>query len=165
MFSKKIFLTCAVLLCVACSPKFDWREVRGTEAAYSILMPGKPASFSKEMQLAGITLKMTMTATEAGGVNFAVGSAKLGDPGQAGVVIEAMKTGMIHNIQGQVTSTNTAGNDSIEVHGKLQNGTPVLMVGRFLIRGNWVYQVVAIGTEKALTREVIDTYMTSLKTN
>ncbi|MBI3284441.1 MAG: hypothetical protein HYZ65_06250 [Burkholderiales bacterium] len=162
---KKIVLVSTLLLCSACSPKFDWREIRGNDAPYTVLLPGKPTSFSKDMLLDGVELKMTMTASEAGGVSFAVGSAKLGRPEQAPHVLDAMKAGMVSNIHGKLADGTPAGAGDIEIHGQLQNGAPVLLVGRFVARGPWVYQAVIMGPERAVSREVIDTFMTSFKTN
>ena len=161
---KKTLLIASLLVCTACSPQFDWREIRGTDAPYTVLMPAKPASASKEMQLQGIALNMNMTASEVSGINFAVGSAKLNNPGDAGIVLDAMKKGMINNIQGTL-NTHTSNNNDIEVRGQLKNGEAVLMAARFVSKGPWVYQVVILGPEKVVTRDVIDTFMTSFKTN
>jgi hypothetical protein len=128
-------------------------------------MPGKAVSDGKSLQLEGVDIKMTMLATEAGGVSFAVGSAKIDDPGKTGLVMEAMKKGMIKNVQGSPENTSSTTSGDIEVRGKLRNGEPVLMAARFLIRGPWVYQIVILGPEKVVSRDVIDTFMTSFKTN
>lgn len=165
MSAKNFLLLSSLLLCTACSPKFDWREVRGSEAPYSVLLPGKPASYSKDMQLAGVSLKMNMQAAEAGGVSFAVGSARVGTPEQAQQVLDAMRAGMIRNIRADPAAVQSASGGELEVHGTLQNGTAVLLAGRFVARGPWVYQAVVMGPEKAVSRDVIDTFMTSFKTN
>ncbi|MFZ6757301.1 hypothetical protein ACO0K9_08765 [Undibacterium sp. Ji50W] len=161
---RSIILSAAIGL-AACSPRFDWRETRSNDAPFSILMPGKALSDTKSMQLEGVDVKMTMLAGEAGGVSFAVGSTKLADVGHAGLIMEAMKKGMVRNVQGNADNTRVTPEGDVEVRGKLRNDVPVLMVGRFLIRGPWVYQIVILGPEKAVSRDVIDTFMTSFKTN
>jgi hypothetical protein len=118
---------------LACSPQFDWREVRGSDAPFRVLMPAKPASFSR-VQLAGLTLNMQMTAADAAGVNFAVGSVRLDDPGKAGVVAEAMKDGMLKNMQGQVTQAASSPDGIVEMQGNY-GGEVVTMAARFIIRG------------------------------
>lgn len=165
MLTKKILSTGAVLMLLACSPKFDWREVSGSDAPFRVLMPAKPASFSRDMQLAGLKLNMQMTAADAAGVNFAVGSVRLDDPGKAGIVAEAMKEGMLKNVQGQVTKTAKGPDGIVEIQGKLPDGEAVTMVARFIIKGSRVYQVIAIGPAKKLNQDVIDTYMSSFKTD
>ncbi|MFZ6731223.1 hypothetical protein ACO0LG_04795 [Undibacterium sp. Ji42W] len=154
----------SLLLLNACSPKFDWRDARGNNAPFSILMPGKPLSDTKDLQLEGIKVKMDMLAGEVGGISFAVGSSKAEDAGKAGQIMEAMKKGMIRNIQGTPETTKSTG-DMLEVRGKLRNGQPVMMVARFLTRGPWAYQIIMLGQEKDMKQDVIDTYMTSFKSS
>lgn len=162
-----IALSCAFLLC-ACSPKFDWREVRGSDVPYTVLMPAKPASFSRDMQLEGTQFKMEMTGADVDGVSFAIGTAKIEDASKIATVLAAMKNGMINNIHGTIVSEKPGKLEhsvDVEAHGNLQNGQPVLLVARFITRGPWVYQAVIMGREKAVTPDVIDTFMTSFKIN
>lgn len=158
-----------VILLAACSPKFDWREVRGTESAFTVWLPAKPASFTREMTLNGVALKMQMTAADVDGVSFAVGSAKVSDASKIPGVLDAMQQGMLNNIHGLPEKENTQLSNlpgkNLIAYGKLANGQSVKFVGRFLAQGAWVYQLVIIGKEKSLTPEVVDTFMTSFKTN
>lgn len=164
MLTKKILSTAAILMLLACSPQFDWREVRGSNAPFRVLMPAKPASFSREVQLAGLKLNMQMTAADAAGVNFAVGSVRLDEPGKAGIVAEAMKDGMLKNVQGQITKTADSPVGVVEVQGKLPGGEAVTMAARFIIKGPRVYQVIVIGPARQLKQDIIDTYMSSFST-
>jgi hypothetical protein len=157
------------ILLTACSPKFDWREVRGTESPFTVLFPAKPATISREVTLNGVVLKMQMTAADVDGVSFAIGSAKVTDASKIPGVLEAMQQGMLNNIHGVLEKNSGSGSDAtnsdVVAYGKLGNGQPVKFVGRFLARGAWVYQIVIIGKEKTLTPEVVDTFMTSFKIN
>lgn len=110
-------------------------------------------------------MQMHMTAADAGGVSFAVGCAKVDDVSKISGILAAMKSGMIKNIHGSVASDGQQSGSDIEVSGTLENGTPVKLSGHFVARGAWVYQVVALGPEKAMTPEVVDTFMTSFKIN
>ncbi|MDO8651841.1 MAG: hypothetical protein Q7R66_06605 [Undibacterium sp.] len=159
----KIATIVLALTLIACSPKFDWREVRGTDAPFAVLLPAKPASYAREMELNGVKLKMQMTAADADSVSFAVGYAKVDDASKIAGVLAAMKTGMLKNIQATTSKDSNQSGTEIVAYGNLQNGQPVKLVGRFFARGAWVYQVVVIGREKALTPEVVDTFMTSFK--
>ena len=159
-------ITLALLL-IACSPKFDWREVRGTEAPFTILLPAKPDTVSRDMLLAGVEIKMQMMAAEIDGVSFAVGSAKVNDASKISGVLDAMQQGMLNNIHAVAEKENSAASTlsakDVVAYGKLANGQSVKFVGRFMARGAWVYQIVIIGKEKMLTPEVVDTFMTSFK--
>ncbi|MFZ6748764.1 hypothetical protein [Undibacterium sp. Ren11W] len=148
---------------MACSPKFDWREVRGVDAPFTILMPAKAASFSRLMELDGVNLNLQMTAADAGGVSFAVGYAKVTETSKIPGVLAAMQAGMLKNIQATSSKSRQPNGSEIEALGQLQNGQAVKLLGRFVARGNWVYQVVIIGPEKTLSAEVVDTFLTSFK--
>ncbi|WP_394780904.1 hypothetical protein [Undibacterium sp.] len=166
-----------LLALAACSPKLDWREVHGADAPYTALLPAKPTSFSREIDLHGIKMTMNMMAADVDGTTFAIGSAKLPDNAQALAALEGMKEGMLKNIAGNITSdkkgdasaATTNGSRQtrsydVEAHGSLQNGQPVVMAARFVASDQWVYQAVIVGNEKVVTRDAIDTFMTSFKT-
>ena len=169
-YMKSLIVTPVIALLAlltACSPKFDWREVRGTEAPFVILLPAKPVTVSRDMVLAGVEIKMQMTAADVDGVSFAVGSAQVDDASKIAGVLDAMQQGMLNNIHAVAEKENSAASTlsakDVVAYGKLANGQSVKFVGRFMARGAWVYQIVIIGKEKMLTPEVVDTFMTSFK--
>ncbi|AMO98462.1 putative transmembrane protein [Collimonas arenae] len=94
-FPVRSLLLCAVLLLGACSPKFNWREVRGKDASYSVLLPAKPATFARQIDLDGTQVTMTMTAAKVDDMVFAVGSATLPDAAKAQAALGAMKTALV----------------------------------------------------------------------
>lgn len=164
-------------LLAACSPKFDWRDYRSPDAPFTALFPGKPASFSREVDLEGVKVQMSMAASEIDGATFAVASAEMADAAQARATLAVMKQAMLNNIKGSIdqeksasaASANGAGSRqqtsiALEAHG-MQNGKPVRLVGRFVAHDKRIYQIIAIGDEKHLTRDNIDTFMTSVKLN
>ena len=159
----------------ACSPKFDWREYRSPDAHFTALFPGKPAVLTREIDLDGKKVSLTMTASEVDGNTFAIGSAELGSAEQAQAALPAMKQALLNNIKGTVrseksataASSNAAGTHqkssvSIEATGT-QNGQPALLVGRFVAQDKRIFQVVILGQESKLSRENIDTFMDSVK--
>jgi hypothetical protein len=170
-------LSAIVAACVfsACSPKFDWRDYRSPDAAYSALFPAKPASFTREVDLDGVKTSMTMTAAEIDGTTFAIGSADMADAAKAKAALLAMKTAMVKNIGGTVKSEKAASaassgggassqKSSIEIEANgMQNGTPVLLVGRFAAQDKRVYQIIVLGKEKHVDRDSVETFMSSVK--
>lgn len=148
----------------ACTPTYNWRETRGPDAPYVVLMPAKPSSHSRPVDLNGIKVTMTMTAAEVDGVTFAVGTAELADAAQAGPALAAMKTAMVRNLEGtviqerQLAAPAVPGMSEIEAAGQGR-----LMVARFVARDRRVYQAVVVGKEKAVPREAVDTFLTSFK--
>lgn len=170
----------AAIALAACSPKYDWREVHGTDAPFVVLLPAKPATLSRPVNLDGVSVTMLMTAAEVDGVTFAVGSATLPDAGAAQLALLAMKKAMIKNINGTLRSEKSAGaaasperaaNGSIgsiateiEVAGS-SGGKPVRLFGRFVVQDKRVYQVIVLGPENAVPHDAVDTFLSSFKLN
>lgn len=159
----------------ACSPKFDWRDYRSPDAQFTALFPGKPSVLTREIDLDGKKVSLTMTASQAEGSTFAIGSAVLASAEQAQAALPAMKTALLNNIKGTVRSEKSAVAASstlagtrqksslgIEATGS-QNGQPVLLVGRFVAQDKHIFQIVILGPESKLSRETIDTFMDSVK--
>lgn len=169
--SAMLACTAGVLLC-ACSPKYDWREIRGEGAPYSVLLPAKPASYSRPVNLDGAQVTMTMTATEVDGITFAVGTAELPDATGAAKALAAMRTALVKNINGTLrkeaaatATTATGGNTSIDIEasGRDARGQARVLHARFLARGKRVYQVLVLGKEGAVPQEAVETFFTSFK--
>lgn len=155
----------------ACSPTFDWRDYHSADAPYSALFPGKPSTHTRTIDLDGLQVSMTMTASDVDGNTFAVGSATLPDAAKAPAALAAMKTALIKNIGATVKDQTTAATApvsdtalDIEVRGT-QNGKPVWLVGRFLAQDKRIYQIIVVAKEKPVSRENIDMFMGSFKLN
>jgi hypothetical protein len=171
---RLLFLSAVLVGLSACSPTYDWREVHGSDAPYVALLPGKPVSHSRPIDLDGIALTMSMTAAQVEGRTFAIGSARLPDAAQAPKALQAMKTAMVRNISGTITreqaSTLAGQAPVIDVEA---TGTPpsrdgqskpaLLLVARFVAKDDRVYQVVAIGPERNAPREEITTFLAGFK--
>jgi hypothetical protein len=168
-FSSLLMPACiagAVLLS-ACSPKFDWREVRGPNAPYVVLLPTKPASHTRTVDLDGMQVSMTMTASDVDGVTFAVGSAVLPDATQAPKALNAMKTALVRNIGGAITQekSSAAGAVPTVIEIEASGAESRLLLARFIAKENRIYQAVVVGKDKAVSREAADMFFTSFKLN
>ena len=119
---------------------------------------------------------MTMAAAEIDGVTFAVGSTQVADAAKAPLAAMAMKTALVRNINGTVTSDKVTATSSgtgsgsgqmvIEVEAKgTQNGTPMRLIGRFLTKDIRVYQVIVMGNDKHITDDTVETFISSFKLN
>lgn len=163
--SLKQFATLLLLTLLAgCTPGHDWREVRGTDATFSVLMPAKPSTLTRQIDLDGVKVAMTMTAAEIDTVTYAVGSIELADENAAKIAVLAMKTAMIKNINGTVLHEKSAANVvDMEVRGTPPGGAARLLVGHFVSKNKRAYQVIVTGPEKAIAREQVDTFLTSFK--
>lgn len=91
----------AGLLC-GCSPTYDWREVRGAGAL--VMFPGKPASVTREVELAGLRVSMTMQSARADGLGFAFARVDLpadqADLHNRARIVAALRAGLLRNLSG-----------------------------------------------------------------
>ncbi len=161
-------LACAVCLS-ACTPTYDWRDVRGETAPFSVLLPAKPSVLSRPVNLGGIQATMTMTAAEVGDVTFAVGTAELPDAAQAQAALLVMKDTLVKNVGGVIRhEKSTLGQtmSSIEFDAAAPGGaTARVLHARLMARERRVYQAIVTGREKSVRQEAVDTFLTSFKTN
>ena len=158
-------IACVALL-AACSPKFDWREVRGTDAPFMVLLPSKPATHTRTVNLDGLQVPMTMTAADVDGVTFAVGAAQLADAAQAPKALAAMKTALVRNIGGTIKQEKASAPGAVPVAVDIEAaGSGRLLLARFLAKDNRIYQVIMVGNESAVSRDAADTFFTSFKLN
>ena len=178
-FSLPSVLTVFAAACIlsACSPKFDWRDYRSVDAPYSSLFPGKPVTFTRPIDLNGVQVSMTMTATDVDGSTFAIGSALLPDTASAPAALAAMKIALTNNMAGSVnggkpalmpaeSGSITGDKTDIPVEARgMQNGTPILLVGRLVAKGQRIYQVIVVAKENQVSRENIDMFLASFKLN
>ena len=90
-------------LLAGCSPALDWREVHSTAGNYTIMMPARPVTATRSINLAGTPVDMHMTGSRVGDVTFAVGTATLPTVEAALAVLPAMREKLIQNMQGTIT--------------------------------------------------------------
>jgi hypothetical protein len=169
----KISSATVISATAACSPTHDWREVRGTDAPYAVLLPAKPSTHSRPINLDGVPLVMTMTGAEVNGVTFAVGSATLPDQAMPQAALNAMKTGLVNNIGATIRrekASPVAGSpvpsSEIEAVGSADRktgGQPKVLFARFAEKDRRIYQVVVLGPQKAVDRDAVETFFTSFK--
>ncbi|GAB3468275.1 hypothetical protein GCM10027321_36570 [Massilia terrae] len=159
----------------ACSPKYNWRDYASPEAPYRVMFPGKPATYTRAVDLNGLSVDMTMTATEVEGAMYAVGTAQAPDAAQAAAALSAIRTALLRNIGATATrekssasasvSNGTASASSssdVRADGVL-NGVPMRLIGHFESHGRRIYQVVVMGPAKSIEAEPADQFISSFK--
>ncbi len=163
----RLILACTLGLS-ACTPKYDWRDVRGDKVPFTVLLPAKPSVLSRQVNLGGIQASMTMTAAEIEDVTFAVGTAELPDAAQAQAALLVMKETLVKNIGGvirQEKSTLGKTLSTIDVDAAAPGGGSARVLhARLVASERRVYQAIVIGPAKAIRQQAVDTFLTSFKT-
>lgn len=162
-----LFLLCLALL-AACSPKYDWREIRGSSTPFVLAFPAKPNSQTRSTELGPLKLEMTMHSVRVEGSTFAIGSATLPDAAQARAALPLLKQALLTNIGAQPDreTISVTGDIELEASGRQQaygKEQPLQLQARFLTRGKYLYQLVIIGPPGAVAREQSDTFFTSFR--
>ena len=169
----------AALLVLACSPRFEWREVRANDGAVASL-PGRAQSVTRELDVAGQRVSMTMWSTGVGPTMFAVGSARLpasltADAAARAQAITYFRDGLVRNIGGTVTSSTPVplplpgarrllASEAVEAAGRPgPDGRKSRLAARFFIVDDQFFQVVALGAEGEIPPEVLETFFTSFR--
>jgi hypothetical protein len=94
----------ALLGLSACSPEYNWREVRIDAASARFMLPGKPASLDRTINIEGRPVVMTMTGAKVGESTYTVAYANIQAPADPQKTLVAMREQMVRNIQGSVQS-------------------------------------------------------------
>ncbi|MGZ8253349.1 MAG: hypothetical protein ACXWUM_07135 [Burkholderiaceae bacterium] len=178
-FQLRSALAVAALLALACSPRFDWREVRTNDGAV-VSLPGRAQSVTRELDVAGQRVSMSMWSTGVGPTMFAVGSARL----PASLLVDAtaraqamayFRDGLVRNIGGTITSTTPVSlplpgarkllaSEAVEAGGRAgPDGRKSRLAARFFIVDDQFFQVVAFGAEGEIPPEVLETFFTSFR--
>jgi hypothetical protein len=89
-------------LFAACSPSYNWREVRGGSDAFVVLLPDKPAHMTRDIKLDTTDVRMSMHGARVAESTFTVGVVRLASDGAAerDAALAAMRTAMTRNIAG-----------------------------------------------------------------
>jgi hypothetical protein len=171
----------AALLLLACSQRFEWRELRMAEGAVASL-PGRPQTVTRELDVGGQPVAMTLWSTGVGPTMFAVGAARLppalaAEAAGRAQAIAYFRDGLVRNIGGTVTASGPASltlpadgarkllaAERIEAVGRAgADGRKSRLAARFFIVDDRLFQVVALGAEGEIPPEVLDTFFTSFR--
>lgn len=102
-----VLVVSACILAAGCAPAYDWREIVPEDAHYRAMLPAKPASMTREINLDGMAVSMTMRGARIGEVSFTVAEAPLpADDTQTRThAVDAMRTAMLRNVKGKLRSS------------------------------------------------------------
>lgn len=153
-------VACA-LVTAACAPELDWREIRQPAEGYLVMLPARPASMSRPIDLDGLPVTMAMTGARVGERTFTVGAVVLpdGDATTREKANAAMRTAMVRNIAGSETAAAEVRVPVLAAAGRAAASQPALRIeatgrfadrpahlsAQFVARGDRAWQAVVIG--------------------
>jgi len=162
-----LVIACAL---AACSPTFDWREVRTEQGRLVALLPCKPEKGARTVPMAGRQVSLEALSCSTGGATFAVLTADIGDAARAGEVLAQWKTATLanlHSASGQESAFQPPGAtrlpQSLQVvaSGQRADGSKVESHAAYFARGSQVFQAV-IYTDR-LKPDVAEPFFSGLK--
>lgn len=172
LMPRPIRLVFAALALAACSPAFNWREVRLENTRLSLLLPCKPDKAQKIVSFGGPPTMLSMLGCEAGGAIFAVAVADLGDAAKAATVLAQWQRLTLANMKARpgtsrVTPLRLSGAAVepspvlVQAQGQRADGTAVSGQAAYFAQGSQVFQGVIYAAK--IAPEVADTFFSSLK--
>ena len=167
-----VLLALGLLALAACSPAFNWREVRPENSRLSLLLPCKPDKAQKIVPLGGVPTTLFMLGCDAGGATFAVALADLGDAAKAATVLAQWQSLTLANMKAAPASrealslklagaTPQAPPTLVKAMGLRADGTAVSGQAAYFAQGSQVFQVVMYAA--TISPEVAETFFSSLK--
>lgn len=159
----------SVCLLAACSPTFNWREVRPDDTRLALLLPCKPDKAEKVVPLGGRPTTLRLLGCDAGGATFAVAVADLGDAAQISNVLTQWQSLTLANMKAgppQVTPLIVKGAAPspapvlVKAQGQRADGTAVSGQAVYFAQGTQVFQAVVYAGK--LAPDVAETYFSSL---
>ena len=155
---------------VACTPALDWRTVQIDAGSLEALFPCRPQHRSRAVTLAGVQIKMEMSACSADDLTFALSYVDAPDPAGVTPVLGALRRAASENLGAAqpdgkpfapAGATPNPESARVQIEGRLPDGSRVVEHAAFFIRGLRVYQANVIGPAPAA--EAVETFFASLK--
>jgi len=172
-FSFRAAALAALLALGACSPTFNWRELRLDGTPLLALMPCKPESAARAVPLAGTPTELHMHSCEAGGLRFAVAWADVGNAAQVPVALTAWRSASLQSMRvlptpaddpaqrWVVTVAGAPAAQGVQALGQDPQGQPVQTRAAYFSQGTHVYQAAVYGAK--LADEAVEPFFAGLR--
>jgi len=162
-----VAVTAALL---ACSPTFNWREMRVESTGLKAMFPCKPDHATRSVDVAGRPVSLRALGCDAGGATFAVLFAEA-DPGSAGEFMDRWRAATLAGLHAEDAAPQAMPfrpfgalglSQSLQVtaSGKRADGRPVQGRAAYFAHGRQVFQAVVYA--EALRPEFTDPFFAGL---
>ena len=163
-------LAAALVALAACSPTFNWREVRLDPAQLRALLPCKPDKGSRTVPMAGRDVELQVIGCDTGGATFAILSGDIVDPLRSGEVLRQWRAATLANLRSAssreqpflpVGAMALPQSLSVIAVGQRADGSMVESHAAYFARGSRVVQAVIYADR--LPPEAAETFFSALK--
>ena len=162
---RGVFWISILLSLIACTPRFDWREMRHPDFGYLALFPAKPVQATRNLTLAGKVYPLTLQAAQVDDALFAVGVIPAVPPADQAAVLATLEQSVLQNIQGQMIQreVNAAGVITLHATGKINTSQAATLHARFGVVRDQVYEVLFVGPLGELLNEASETFISGFE--
>lgn len=160
----------AALIAAACSPTYNWREVRPEGSAAVAMFPCRPSHEVREVPLAGTRVSLAVVACHAGDAMFALSYADVGSLDRVGPALRALREAAVGNLAGAVLAERAAQVEGmtpqaearvVDADGRLPGGDAVHERVVVFSAGTRIYQATMFG--RKLDSDARDTFFGGLR--
>jgi hypothetical protein len=143
---------------IACSPTFNWREVRVNDSELLGMLPCKPDTGARVVPLGGKEVELRMTGCDAGGATYAIASADVKESAAVPAVLNQWRTATLGNMAATRVSESpmvvpaTARLPAltmVEAVGKKRDGSAVTLQGIWFAKGTQVFHAAVYAEPKS----------------
>lgn len=146
-----------------------------------MVLPARPQTVMRDVNLPNATVQMSMTSTGVGATLFAVGTARLPtslstDAAARQQALGSWRDALVRNVNGKIVKTaavalavaptdsrKVLAAEAIEAVGSDSSGRAVRLAARLFIVDDRLFQVVALGADGEISSDALDTFFTSFR--
>jgi hypothetical protein len=141
----------ATFALMACSPTYNWRDIRVENTDLVGMLPCKPDAGSRVVSLGGRDVEMHMSGCDAGGATYAIARADLKEAAAVPAVLAQWRAATLANMAaGPVTESAMRVNavsrlpptTMVSAEGKRPDGRAVKLQGIWFAKGAQVFHAV-----------------------
>jgi len=162
----------AAIAVIACSPTFDWRDVRPEGSDTALLFPCRPAKEERTTRIGAAPVPMQLHSCSAGGAVFALAAIDASDPAAVTPTLDALRVQTAANLGGTATAqaafappgaTPNPRSERMAIVGTRGDGRRVVAQAAFFVKGLRLYQAAVVNADVAGGREAADTFFGSIR--
>ena len=165
----QIYLLLGLASLAACSPTFNWRDVRPDGARLSLLMPCKPDKAQKTVAMGGAPAELMLLSCDAGGVTFALAFTDVKDIAKTAPALAQWQSVTLANMKAAPNPATQAikltglptGAVLVKATGLRPNGQAVSSQAAYFVQGTQVFQAVMYADK--IAPDVAETFLSGLK--